>query len=118
MSKSELQEPFLEELINSIRASRKRLAQGLTADTNEPDERLKEYLSHLKTNMSEEKRQMIDTVFWDELRGVLHSFLVTLDGGTALADRGLIRIQDEGGVEFDRYLHELAFSHLTEEELA
>ena len=38
--------------------------------------------------------------------------------GTALADRGLIRIQDEGGVEFDRYLHELAFSHLTEKELA
>lgn len=44
-----------------------------------------------------------------ELRGLYHGLFVILDGGTALADEGLVRIFDEDGIEFDRFLHETCF---------
>ena len=52
----------------------------------------------------------------DELRGLYHGILVTFDGGTALADEGLIQIVDENGVAFDRYLHELCFDYWPDDE--
>jgi hypothetical protein len=47
----------------------------------------------------------------DELRGLYHGLFVIFDGGTALADEGLVRIRDDDGVEFDRFLHESCFSY-------
>jgi hypothetical protein len=117
MSESNLQEPFIEELIGSIRASRKRLALGLSAGRAIGCGLIEEYFRELSAELTDDQKRMLDKIFWDELRGVLHGFLVTVDGGTALADRGLIYVLDEDGIEFDRHLHELAFSRLSEEEL-
>lgn len=117
MSASDLQELFIDELISSIRASRKRLVTGLAEGSAIGGGPIEESFRELSADLSDEQKELLDRVFWDELRGVLHGFLVTLDGGTALADRGLIRICDEDGVEFDRHLHELAFSRLSNEEL-
>jgi hypothetical protein len=52
----------------------------------------------------------------DELRGLYHGLLVIFDGGTALADEGLIQIVDDEGIEFDRYLHEICFGYWEEDE--
>jgi hypothetical protein len=46
----------------------------------------------------------------DELRGLYHGLFVILDGGSALADEGLVSVIDEDGVKFDRSLHETCFS--------
>ena len=40
------------------------------------------------------------------LSGLIHSVLVSLDGGTSLAETTLITLQDEEGYEFKRFLHE------------
>ena len=45
----------------------------------------------------------------DELRGLYHGLLVIFDGGSALANTGLISIVDEDGEPFDRFLHEICF---------
>jgi hypothetical protein len=50
-------------------------------------------------------------VIEDELRGLYHGLFVILDGGTALADEGLVSVVDEEGVKFDRFLHELCFGY-------
>jgi hypothetical protein len=47
----------------------------------------------------------------DELRGLYHGLFVIFDGGTALADLGLLRIRDDEGAEFDRFLHEICFRY-------
>ena len=47
----------------------------------------------------------------DELRGLYHGLFVAFDGGTSLADDGLIHIVDEHGETFDRFLHEQCFSY-------
>ncbi len=47
----------------------------------------------------------------DELRGLYHGLLVIFDGGTALADEGLVSVVDEDGVVFDRHLHEICFGY-------
>lgn len=40
------------------------------------------------------------------MSGLLHSVLVSLDGGTSLAETTLISLRDEKGHEFRRFLHE------------
>jgi hypothetical protein len=40
------------------------------------------------------------------LSGLMHSVLVTLDGGSALAESTLLTVQDEKGHEFKKFLHE------------
>ncbi|RVT84905.1 hypothetical protein [Inhella crocodyli] len=40
------------------------------------------------------------------MSGLLHSVLVSLDGGTSLAETTLISLRDEEGHEFKRFLHE------------
>jgi hypothetical protein len=51
------------------------------------------------------------SVVEDELCGLYHGLFVIFDGGTALADEGLISIVDEDGESFDRFLHEVCFAH-------
>jgi hypothetical protein len=33
------------------------------------------------------------------------------DGGSGLADEGLVSVVDEDGIAFDRYLHEVCFRY-------
>ena len=53
-------------------------------------------------------------IIHDELRGACHGVLVMFDGGSGLADKGLIHIVDENGVAFDRHLNELCFQYWPE----
>jgi hypothetical protein len=48
----------------------------------------------------------------EAVAGVVHSVLVTLDGGTALAGRTTLSVMDENGRVFDGHLHELFAEHL------
>jgi hypothetical protein len=50
-------------------------------------------------------------VMEDELQGLYHGLFVILDGGTALADEGLVQVVDEDGTPFDRFLHEICFRY-------
>jgi hypothetical protein len=52
------------------------------------------------------------TVVREGLLGILHSVLVTFDGGTQLAESVLLNITDEHGRTFDRDLHDQFASHL------
>lgn len=48
------------------------------------------------------------------LTGLLHSVMVSLDGGTQLADTVRLRVQTEDGVTLGPGLNELLFEHLHE----
>jgi hypothetical protein len=88
MSRSRLQEPFLCEVAASFRATKARIARRI-AET--PSEAV--------------------SIVEDEMRGLYHGLLVIFDGGSALADQGLISIVDDEGEPFDRFLHEVCFKH-------
>lgn len=88
---SYLQEPFLKELVVGFKATQRRIMQRLV---NEPEASA--------------------AIVEDELRGLYHGLLVTFDGGTALADQGLLSIVDDEGTEFVRYLHEICFDYWPE----
>lgn len=85
---------------------------------------MKELVVTFKATLARIERRMQDcgdndeiaSVVRDELRGLYHGILVTFDGGSALADEGLIRIVDEKDVAFDRYLHELCFDYWPNDE--
>jgi hypothetical protein len=81
---SPLQEPFLRELAAAFRATQDRMARRLCE--SEPGEH--------------------SNIVAEELKGLYHGLLVILDGGTSLADLGLISIVDENGIPFARGLHE------------
>lgn len=83
MDKSPLQEPFMRDVANTLLATKRRILTRLQESPSEAD-------------------QIIDL----ELRGLFHGLLVIFDGGSALADQGLISIMDESGLVFDRFLHE------------
>lgn len=100
MSKSEIQEEFLNELADNIRASRCRIKKATA-----------------KWGLNSQVSSHLEELIWEELQTVAHSFLVSIDGGTSLAEKGLISIFDEHGNEFDNYLHELFFDRFTEAEL-
>lgn len=53
-----------------------------------------------------EDRAAFTAAVTDLLSGFAHSTLVTLDGGTALAETTLLTIRDKNGHEFKDYLHE------------
>lgn len=101
MAKSPIQEPFIEELVASTRASRSRL--------------LKKFSDGVLGNLQAEQVARLDAAIWPELTGMLHGFLATLDGSTGLADTGRVFLTDENGNAFDRHLHELAFDTLTDD---
>ena len=92
VSTSPLQAPFLRELADNFVATQRRIARRL---------------SQLPGTDAAAR----DAVLRDELRGLYHGVLVIFDGGTALADQGLIRIVDEDGLAFDRLLHEVGFDY-------
>jgi hypothetical protein len=50
----------------------------------------------------------------DLLRGQIHSVLVSIDGGTALAEDFSLSLQDQHGTELGPGLHEKFVSHLFE----
>jgi hypothetical protein len=88
MSSSFLQEPFLREVALSFIATKARILRRLAGSLPEATEAIIE----------------------DELRGLYHGLFVIFDGGSALANRGLVRIADEDGKSFDRFLHEICFA--------
>ena len=55
-----------------------------------------------------------EQVLSEIIRGVLHSTLVTLDGGTTLAEKTNLTITDDNGYELHKYLHEEFVSFLLE----
>jgi hypothetical protein len=87
MSRSYLQEPFMKEVAATFQATARRITQRLA------------------NARADETQAIVE----DELRGLYHGMFVILDGGTALANQGLVRIADEDGVAFDRFLHEICF---------
>ena len=88
MNRSRLQEPFMREFAANFRAVQARIVHRISDAPNEAA-----------------------SIIGHELRGLYHGLLVIFDGGTALADDGLVRIVDDDGIEFDRYLHEVCFKY-------
>lgn len=82
-----MQDPFMQEVARTFAATRDRLLRRLHEPENTSD--------------------VVD----DELRGLYHGLFVILDGGSALAERGLITVVDEAGQPFDRFLHEICLEH-------
>lgn len=95
MSQSSLQEPFLYEFASNFLATKK----------------------NLENRLAEASAEDVPRILDDELRGLYHGLFVILDGGTVLAEKGLIRIHDEEGKEFDRFLHEICFRYWKESDL-
>lgn len=88
MKRSPLQESFMSEVAATFLAAKSRIVSRLKESPGKADE-------------------IID----HELRGLYHGLFVIFDGGTALADEGLITIADESGVTFERWLHERCFDY-------
>jgi len=88
MSRSRLQEPFLREVAATFRATKARIARRIAEAPAEAS-----------------------SIVEDEMRGLYHGLFVIFDGGTALADEGLVSIVDDDGESFDRFLHEVCFAH-------
>jgi hypothetical protein len=89
MERSRLQEPFVREVAENFRATHVRIARRL-ADSLPADS---------------------VAIIEEELRGLYHGLFVILDGGTSLADEGLISVVDDEGVAFERFLHETCFEY-------
>ena len=94
MSRSSLQAPFMREVAATFAATKTRIARRL----------------------AEVPPAEASTVVEDELRGLYHGLFVIFDGGTVLADEGLVRISDDEGLEFDRFLHEICFGYWPKED--
>ncbi|MDX1948233.1 MAG: hypothetical protein SFU86_22775 [Pirellulaceae bacterium] len=92
MSSSPLREPFLRELADKFVGAQRSLARRLAGLDNED-------------------AASRDAIIREELRGLFHGVLVIFDGGTALADKGLVQIIDEDGEPFDRFLYEIGFRY-------
>ena len=59
-----------------------------------------------------ELQSALRTALHEVLSGQIHSILVTLDGGTALAEHTTLTITDDDGQELPPGLHEQFFNHL------
>jgi hypothetical protein len=92
MSESHLQAEFL-----------RVFAAGHIATTNRIMSRASDL--HPSPELLAQLRQIVH----DELRGLYHGSLVLFDGGSSLADHGLLRITDDNGTQFARNLHEIGF---------
>jgi len=91
--KSYLQDEFLRVFADGHRATARRIAARIT-----------------KLGVSPELQRGITAIVEDELRGAYHGNLVVFDGGSSLADHGLIKIVDDQGTPFARNLHEICFA--------
>ena len=88
MGRSRLQEPFIRELVENFRATQARIVRRIEVSPGEAA-----------------------SIVEEELRGLYHGIFVIFDGGSALANEGLVSIVDEDGEPFDRFLHEICFAH-------
>jgi hypothetical protein len=88
MSRSRLQKPFLREVAAIFLATKARLARRLTSVPSGEG----------------------DAIIEEELKGLYHGLFVILDGGSGLANQGLVRLVDEDGM-IDRFLHEICFEY-------
>lgn len=91
---SKLQDAFLRELVANFKATAMRLTRRIESRDTDAE---------------------IEALVTDEMRGLYHGVLVVFDGGSALAEMGLIKIIDEDGVAFDSYLHEVCFGYWPDE---
>jgi hypothetical protein len=94
MSQSHLQEPFMREVAATFLATKARIVR------------------RLEQVPSSERSAILE----DELRGLYHGMFVMFDGGSALADKGLVHLVDEDGQPFDWFLHEICFRFWPAEE--
>jgi hypothetical protein len=88
MGQSRLQTPFVEEVARTFQATQARIVRRLSEKPS---------------------TESVESILEGEFRGLYHGLFVMLDGGTALANEGLISVVDEDGVAFDRFLHEICF---------
>jgi hypothetical protein len=89
MSSSRLQEPFLREIAAMFAVTKDRILRRL----------------------SDSHTSNAECIIEDELRGLYHGLFVIFDGGSALADHGLVGVVDDEGQAFDRFLHEVCFQY-------
>lgn len=61
-----------------------------------------------------ELHEQVKDIVQDEVRGLYHGNLVVFDGGSSLADRGLIKIVDDENTPFETHLHEIGFKYYDE----
>ncbi|WP_145284754.1 hypothetical protein [Pirellulimonas nuda] len=90
MAKSYLQDDFLRVFAAGHKVAAKRLLRRLA-----------------EAGLPSEIQSQAEAIVHDELRGLYHGSLVVFDGGSSLADEGLIKIVDDEGVPFISYLHEI-----------
>lgn len=90
MAESYLQVEFLRVFADGHKATANRIVSRLLA-----------------AGVSPELNARVIEIVHDELRGLYHGSLVVFDGGSSLADHGLIKIIGDDGVPFVRYLHEI-----------
>jgi len=82
-----MQEPFVREIAALFQSTQARIAR----------------------RMAEASSTDALAIVEDELRGLYHGLFVVLDGGSALADVGLVSLVDEDGRALERSLHETCF---------
>ena len=92
MLKSYLQDEFLRVFADGHRATAERIVSRLTA-----------------LGIPAALQQQMAEIVLHEIRGLYHGSLVVFDGGSSLADQGLIKIIDDEGTQFVRNLHEIGF---------
>ena len=92
MPTSNLQDEFLRVFADGHRATAKRIMAKLAALGLPPD-----------------LRERANQIVADELRGLYHGNLVVFDGGSRLADYGLVWIVDDNGAALAGNLHEVGF---------
>ena len=92
MPDSYLQDEFLRVFADGHRATAKRIVSRLVA-----------------AGISPELEERVREIVRDEVRGLFHGSLLIFDGGSSLADHGLIKIVDDEDTPFARHLHEIGF---------
>jgi hypothetical protein len=97
MPDSHLQDEFLRVFADGHRATVNRIVSRLAS-----------------LGMQPELHEKVREIVHDEVRGLYHGGLVVFDGGSSLADHGIIKIVDDEGTPFTTHLHEIGFSYYDE----
>ena len=106
---SESDNILVDEIVESVHHWSKLVSSSLCGETesdtwsNNPDS-LNQLRAILKAKAL---REDVENVLRDALSGLAHSMLVTLDGGTKMADKIKVRLADQNGHYFCSYLHEI-----------
>lgn len=98
---------FLEELART-KASWTSIASKTIANSQDPSwsEHSAEWEQLSRCIRDAGAEAAFEKVIAEILSGLIHSTLVTLDGGTVLAETTLLTVRDDEGHEFKRFLHE------------